>query len=317
MAKSFFWICSDSKNGRDIRNLLKEGYAFYLRLQRLREAVDAIDRPSFKNASKLLDQYTAFIHEMSRVTNDTYRVMVVTHKSRSKPFQSISPILQKKLLMRLALNCFPDIECWAKIRIKRSAISHFEGAVADFNTLLSDLELRNIDVNKLFGSLLGHPASALFADHESWRKLYDDMRSKAVTHKKRYISLKNGLGGLFHEYLQEMIEADCDMVCQSLDIVVKGEALKALLDDNQWMGTAGSIARVWTPILKRLDRQLRPHFDPQRNWEYAGGNISEKGKTVTPQEVYEIINKILCFLYPAIWPYNLQTTLSIKSRCQR
>ncbi len=72
--------------------------------------------------------------------------------------------------------------------------------------------------------------------------------------------------------------------------------------------------RVWNPILKELEGNLRPFYRSRRNWEVAGG---VPGGTAVPEELYRMINRILNFCYSGVWPYTPQITQNVKMRCHQ
>ena len=173
----------------------------------------------------------------------------------------------------------------------------------------------DVNVTQVFGTVIRHHGVDMLLFWGGWSEIYHLLRRKAVAYKRIYLSQRNRAAGLYTPWVQQLLEEDCERVLTLLDQVINSQLV--LKYDRMYRHHSNPLqknSKVWTPILKSLQLHLNPHFSSKRHWEYAGGSV---GKPVTPKEVYEVINKTLHFCYPSIWPYNSNTTLSIKTRCQR
>jgi hypothetical protein len=210
------------------------------------------------------------------------------------------------LLLHYSLHGKSQSDAW------KSLESDLEQFLGLWNTLVK----ARANIPKIFYTLL---MSEGIIEQQLWewhRKKYDLVVAKAKAFKKRCVSNRNRIRKMteLRPGLLEEAEYGYERILQNLDKLINEKELQEM--KRKYRRPGGKVrknSRIWTPILKRLETELRGCFETKKHWEIPGGF---RGDAI-PAEVYEAINKLLHMFYPLYWDFDPNATQSIKVRCQK
>jgi hypothetical protein len=297
-----------------VSEALKIGHKELSRLLILKEQISSLEPPTFENTLrahelfvKLLNEHTRFLKKISDPSP--------AESDNATTFYNhvLTRIVLSSLTTPAELppNIPADEQGWAAMK---ASCSILESELTAFASLLDKLVAAKANIVQIFATLRGVGIQMQWY-WKHWEETYEPLRRKAISYKKAFHSLRNAMATILPPECNQLAFENLKDRCALMDHIAHPESFDEM---KQKYGSNGNSERrnskVWTPVLSNLERQLIPYIKPSKTWNDAGGTI---GRHAIASDVYKVINALLHFSYPNIWPLNDRTTASIKARCHQ
>jgi hypothetical protein len=304
------------------RTALDAGYAHLHKMEQLRDRINALGRPSFDNVKILHQLGIELLEDLTDSMQRSAKILELAKHWEQLAEESSEPVIPREIINHISIQLLLHHLYDSSINNAGSLRKHvaidparqrYETEIRDFIKLVDELRNRKVNVTRILAPTISNHRIHLAQHWDGWMEIYRLIQKKAIYYKRRYVSLKNESSSLLPAEVRSILVDECNCLCQLCDNAINAELLKKYDSIYRHRQPLISNSQIWNPLLKNLEELLSPYFKPKRNWERPGGF----GQAATASQVYKVINLILHFCYPSIWPDKPSITAAIKSRCHR